>query len=861
MSFFTYHVRYSSHGDLIAKRDIVLKPTDVDTSTTLELPGQGKTNYGEFYNKNILQMMEHFAKSTPPNTPTTGQIWYQPVESAGTAYNIAMISDDTVNPASRDVITISGNHAADFPAGKKVSIANLTIGASNGAYVVASAAYDGINTNIKLTTNIRSATVSYSKLLPTTGTAQITPINTAQRLRYYTGEGTRYEDPTYPGWTNIQVKIITQPSDPQGGDSYYNNVDGTTMVWNGKDGVWDVFATQRWTNSNYVRLDGANTPMTGALRLISSSGIEASPHGDTAVSKDWAVRHAGDTNLGLMSYKSNLVISAPDANNFHDLVYAGWALYKGGDTMSGILNMGQNRITELHDPIQDYDAVNKRYVDGELVTVNETIDRIKRIDWEEYYSTRSVPYDNAVDNHPGTDKTGHKYWDTLFRRNGILEVNNIYWRNISDEIKDKLQCAMGGMMDFTLGTPPPNSTLRFKSWVDDRDKMVALYYGIQPVTKTLTVDLITTMNYSSAIGPGGMLGVSQKINLNNYLMLEMRKEMGDPTFTIHENEYGYKYTIEDTTLGQVTTDTKNRASIPRIPLITGYSLPMSTPSTTFPGTNLLMNYFDMYWWIKNFGSSYTGPTGFTGANDTRFYVSNFETTRDDDTQEFTFWITVVDKTTNPSGDTYEIAYRRPYSITDGDIDALVNSEEMPISKNGSAFVGDISSIPPHVRIMARFKANWQYNDYDIRNIIDLAGNASPNSWGNYPDSYPGVPASNYATATVLTATMGLLWLTTERAGNPGFTNYLQNVGYTQGLAFSVSTTNFDRVTGNLDFSVNLTSGSVGYSYFPANLLVNKATVPVTFKLRPILGTNPNNPVFPHLENILDISTFTAQCDW
>ena len=46
---------------------------------------------------------------------------------------------------------------------------------------------------------------------------------------------------------------------------------------------------------------------------------------------------------------------------------------KIGDSMSGELNMGNNKITDLSDPVSDKDAANKKYVD-ELIT--QTIDNV-----------------------------------------------------------------------------------------------------------------------------------------------------------------------------------------------------------------------------------------------------------------------------------------------------------------------------------------------------------------------------------------------------------------------------------------------------------------------------------------------------
>jgi hypothetical protein len=77
-----YHIYYASSADLTdpnRKAPILLSPATTDTlSTTLEFPGRGYINYGEFYNKNLLNLLENFASRTSntPDNPTIGQIWF-----------------------------------------------------------------------------------------------------------------------------------------------------------------------------------------------------------------------------------------------------------------------------------------------------------------------------------------------------------------------------------------------------------------------------------------------------------------------------------------------------------------------------------------------------------------------------------------------------------------------------------------------------------------------------------------------------------------------------------------------------------------------------------------------------------------
>ncbi len=73
------NVYYVKHAD---GRIITIQPGDIDNTSPLTLPGHGKTDYGEFYNENILQIMENFASDSPPNATehSIGMLWYNTID-------------------------------------------------------------------------------------------------------------------------------------------------------------------------------------------------------------------------------------------------------------------------------------------------------------------------------------------------------------------------------------------------------------------------------------------------------------------------------------------------------------------------------------------------------------------------------------------------------------------------------------------------------------------------------------------------------------------------------------------------------------------------------------------------------------
>lgn len=48
-----------------------------DSTTSLNLIGDGVDGYGEKQTENFLHLLENFAGKNPPSAPVTGQLWYK----------------------------------------------------------------------------------------------------------------------------------------------------------------------------------------------------------------------------------------------------------------------------------------------------------------------------------------------------------------------------------------------------------------------------------------------------------------------------------------------------------------------------------------------------------------------------------------------------------------------------------------------------------------------------------------------------------------------------------------------------------------------------------------------------------------
>lgn len=60
---------------------------DINTDTSLSLPGAAVTIRGELTNENLVQRLENFAKDTAPTSPLRGQMWYDTSRDAMASFD------------------------------------------------------------------------------------------------------------------------------------------------------------------------------------------------------------------------------------------------------------------------------------------------------------------------------------------------------------------------------------------------------------------------------------------------------------------------------------------------------------------------------------------------------------------------------------------------------------------------------------------------------------------------------------------------------------------------------------------------------------------------------------------------------
>lgn len=379
------------------------------------------------------------------------------------------------------------------------------------------------------------------------------------------------------------------------------------------------------------------------------------------------------------------------------------------------------------------------------------------------------------------------------------------WDSLSKNLRDMLACPLTKLLGMVSGSMSADLS-RSNGSADSI--LLATKWGLAPVTKSVLMDVIPTANYS-AVGPGAALGVPQVFNVYRYLEIYLKDILGTGNFAIKDWEKGTKYVIDAVNLESIQTEVIPRADIPMLNKITGIftHYPSKVMSSTYPQMPLLTTFFDM-----EFSVTYcTLPDGF--ADTTSLRTVSASMVANDATQTKTF--THVVQSDYNGGGQHTISWTRPYITTSVTVDYLT------LVSGGGA--------PGYMLYFARLYANYQYNDSDLR--VCMMGNKTGGGVG-------GSAANDISWTNWLVGTMA--------GGNGG--NYPAVAGYTEGLTFGVAVSNFNQTTGDASLSINITSGTIGYSYFPASALVKKITIPVTYTIYPGISVAEDGTITSVMSN-------------
>ena len=78
-----------------------------DTTSSLQIPGRGVSNYSGIIGNDMIALMEHFASPVAPSNPIEGQVWYRTIKSGTTNFdgNLYVYNNGSWNSASKVIMS------------------------------------------------------------------------------------------------------------------------------------------------------------------------------------------------------------------------------------------------------------------------------------------------------------------------------------------------------------------------------------------------------------------------------------------------------------------------------------------------------------------------------------------------------------------------------------------------------------------------------------------------------------------------------------------------------------------------------------------------------------------------------------
>ena len=419
------------------------------------------------------------------------------------------------------------------------------------------------------------------------------------------------------------------------------------------------------------------------------------------------------------------------------------------------------------------------------------------------------------------------------------EMNSLDWDNVTLGMKMALACPMLKLFKLSIGDYDGSGLLSSNTSQVDLDLLKR--YGPGTHTLNLDQDMLPYVAYSE-IGSGTVLGIDSEIDLFIPLQEKLRTELGNPNFVIKESEKGTKYKIKSVGTSALTYQIKPRSELPAMSYnmehilatmadqgwrnayvqpCAGSAYPTGIyNSTTYPGMPLMVTGGDCDFMCGKARAGQTNGTALGMPNSGFTYASNKirmqSVTKTYGADYIVYNMTIVD---DYSGGTYNARFRR---YMGSKIDMM---KDYVFEEAGG-------SNPGWVRAFARLYANWKLNDRDL-NVMVWALGAYNNCLSNYGGEFFFGNILKGANAYIFTP------------------DYLKTVGYTANIAFKVEfpADKINYTTGKAQFKMTLTSGSVGYSAFPVNLMLNSLKFPIVYEFT------------IEAESMFDDSNLFSDCCW
>ena len=416
--------------------------------------------------------------------------------------------------------------------------------------------------------------------------------------------------------------------------------------------------------------------------------------------------------------------------------------------------------------------------------------------------------------------------DSIIARLSALEVaaqdssNNsqhLLVDDFSDDWKTSFFCPIMRLFSFITGDYEGSGLVRANA--DPTDIKLLKLFGAKTVTIDMNENMLPYVAYSE-MGSGTIMGIENDIDLFIPLENKLRELLGDPTFIIPASQKGTKYKIVRVGTSELTYHTKDRSQLPEmfynmefaLSALNGWAAGGSwtsalgvngCSSTPVPWNSI--KYANMPLMVTGgdcdfiAGVARAGQTNATKLSMPAGLVPDAKLTivaasEVEEATTITYTIKIHDGYTNAD---YSCKFKR-----------LVGSANIQPNVD---YITELEGKgnPGHVRAYGRLYTNWKLPDIDLNRILYFLG------------------ANNCCMATY----SGAMIYKGTVEHKVWASDYLRTVGYTQNLGLNVvfPPEKINYSTGDAKLAINLTSGSVGYSQFPIDLMLKDLKFPITYQ--------------------------------
>ena len=290
----------------------------IDTTTDLTLIGKNYAGYGEFFNENLVKLLENFANTSAPASPVAGQMWWDKTNNLLKVYNGTTFK--TVSSSTASASTPSSSVTGD-----------LWWDTTNGQLKV----YNG-SSFTTIGPSFTSGTGTSGAIVETVTDSGATDHVVVKLYTNNTLVATVSKDSTFTPQSALSGFATIKPGVQLSTAITGNKFQGTATDSDALGGI---------AAANYLR-SNANDTTSGTLGILNDTGMSLGVDADLTVSVS-----GSNVQVKNVTSDGDIIFNVNDG---------------GSDTTAMTIDGATARVVLAGDPTANLGAATKQYVDNSI---------------------------------------------------------------------------------------------------------------------------------------------------------------------------------------------------------------------------------------------------------------------------------------------------------------------------------------------------------------------------------------------------------------------------------------------------------------------------------------------------------------